>query len=216
MKVSRFGPKKRPDPSPEDEWLRQALLEAQEAELNATLQDAPPPYPHTAAYLRREKRQAKRTRREYRPRWQRFTQLAACLVLAVVLVAGGAVALEAAQREPVGIPSQDVTFSLSGTGSTEFTSSRFCPLTENGKFLHFSFTNTAQERATVIVVKEGWFHRISHPTRILVPPGETVAGSCALSNHAIYWFLVQSDMGGTVSGTLHAIQSDLEDLDDIE
>ena len=196
MKVSRFGPKKRPDPSPEDEWLRQALLEAQESDLNAALQDAPPPYPHTAAYLRREKRQAKRTRRKYRPRWQRFTQLAACLVLAVVLV--------------------DVTFSLSGTGSTEFTSSRFCPLTENGKYLHFSFTNTAQERATVIVVKEGWFHRISHPTRILVAPGETVAGSCALSNHAIYWFLVQSDMGGTVSGTLHAIQSDLEDLDDIE
>ncbi len=216
MKVSRFGPKKRPDPSPEDEWLRQALLDAQDADLKTTLQDALPPYPHTAAYLRREKRQAKRTRREYRPRWQRFTQLAACLVLAVVLVAGGAVALEAAQREPVGIPSQDVTFSLSGTGSTEFTSSRFCPLTENGKYLHFSFTNTAQERATVIVVKEGWFHRISHPTRILVAPGETVAGSCALSNHAIYWFLVQSDMGGTVSGTLHAIQSDLEDLDDIE
>lgn len=135
------------------------------------------------------------------------------MVLAVVLVAGGAVALEAAQREPVGIPSQDVTFSLSGTGSTEFTSSRFCPLTENGKYLHFSFTNTALERATVIVVKEGWFHRISHPTRILVAPGETVAGSCALSNHAIYWFLVQSDMGGTVSGTLHAIQSDLEHLE---
>ena len=42
MKVSRFGPKKRPDPSPEDEWLRQALLEAQESELNAALQDAPP------------------------------------------------------------------------------------------------------------------------------------------------------------------------------
>ena len=122
-------------------------------------------------------------------------------------------ALEAAQREPVGIPSQDVTSFLSGTGSTEFTSSRFCPLTENGKYLHFSFTNTAQERATVIVVKEGWFHRISHPTRILVAPGETVAGSCALSNHAIYWFLVQSDMGGTVSGTLHAIQSDLEHLE---
>ena len=109
MKVSRFGPKKRPDPSPEDEWLRQALLDAQDADLKTTLQDAPPPYPHTVAYLRREKRQAKRTRREYRPRWQRFTQLAACLVLAVVLVAGGAVALEAAaQREPVGIPSQDV------------------------------------------------------------------------------------------------------------
>ena len=58
MKVSRFGPKKRPDPSPEDEWLRQALLDAQDADLKTTLQDAPPPYPHTAAYLRREKRQA--------------------------------------------------------------------------------------------------------------------------------------------------------------
>lgn len=47
MKVSRFGPKKRPDPSPEDEWLRQALLEAQKVELNAALQDAPPPLsPH--------------------------------------------------------------------------------------------------------------------------------------------------------------------------
>ena len=49
MKVSRFGPKKRPDPSPEDEWLRQALLDAQDADLKTTLQDAPPPYPHTAA-----------------------------------------------------------------------------------------------------------------------------------------------------------------------
>ena len=169
MKVSRFGPKKRPDPSPEDEWLRQALLDAQDADLKTTLQDAPPPYPHTAAYLRREKRQravslAKRPRREYQPRWQRFTQLAACLVLAVVLVAGGAVALEAAQREPVGIPSQDVTFSLSGTGSTEFTSSRFCPLTENGKYLHFSFTNTAQRDGfTAFPIRPGSWLRLGKP-----------------------------------------------------
>ena len=42
MKVSRFGPKKRPDPSPEDEWLRQALLDAQDADLKTALQDAPP------------------------------------------------------------------------------------------------------------------------------------------------------------------------------
>ena len=216
MKVFRFGAKKRPDPRPEDEWLRKALLEAQDADLKTALQDAPPPYPHTAAYLRREKRQAKRTRWEYQPRWQRFSQLAACLVLAVVLLAGGAVALESAQREPVGIPSQDVTFALSGTGSTDFNSSRFRPLTENGKYLHFSFTNTAQEGANVIVKKEGWFHRLSSPTRIWVGPGETVAGSCEVSDHAIYWFLIQSEMGGPLSGTLHAIQSDLEDLDDIE
>ena len=100
MKVFRFGPKKRPDPRPEDEWLRQALLETQDADLKTALQDAPPPYPHTAAYLRREKRRAQRTRRDYTPRWRRFSQLAACLVLAVVLVAGGAVALESGRGKP--------------------------------------------------------------------------------------------------------------------
>ena len=210
MKVFHFEPKKRPDPRPEDEWLRQALLEAQDADLKTALQDAPPPYPHTAAYLRREKRQVQRARREHAPQWRRFSQLAACLVLAVVLVAGGTVALESAQREPVGIPSQDVTFALSGTGSTDFNSSRFRPLTENGKYLHFSFTNTAQEGANVIVKKEGWFHRLSSPARIWVGPGETVEGSCDLSDHATYWFLIQSEMGGPLSGTLHAVQSDTE------
>ena len=210
MKVFHFEPKKRPDPRPEDEWLRQALLEAQDADLKTALQDAPSPYPHTAAYLRREKRQVQRARREHAPQWRQFSQLAACLVLAVVLVAGGAVALESAQREPVGIPSQDVTFALSGTGSTDFNSSRFRPLTENGKYLHFSFTNTAQEGANVIVKKEGWFHRLSSPARIWVGPGETVEGSCDLSDHATYWFLIQSEMGGPLSGTLHAVQTDTE------
>lgn len=155
-------------------------------------------------------RQVQRARREHAPQWRRFSQLAACLVLAVVLVAGGAVALESAQREPVGIPSQDVTFALSGTGSTDFNSSRFRPLTENGKYLHFSFTNTAQEGANVIVKKEGWFHRLSSPARIWVGPGETVEGSCDLSDHATYWFLIQSEMGGPLSGTLHTVQSDTE------
>ena len=142
MKVFRFGSKKRPDPRPEDEWLRKALLEA--------------------------------------------------------------------QREPVGLPSQDVTFALSGTASGHFRSANFCPLTENGRYLHFTFTNTGVEKAMVTVMKEGWFHRVSRPATMWVDVGETSEGTCELSNKAIYWIQIRSDMSSPVSGTLHAVQSDTE------
>ena len=39
MKVFRFGSKKRPDPRPEDEWLRKALLEAQREPVGIPSQD---------------------------------------------------------------------------------------------------------------------------------------------------------------------------------
>ena len=208
--------------SQEERLLRQALLRAAEADDAQRLAGAPEPPPLSPAYQKWERKFLKNpahlAKKACRPRWQKALRTAACFLLLLGLLGGTVLIASPSARaavadymgyEVVGFdfPSQDLTIQLSGVGSGFYTSELFTCVEENGNALRYSFQNNGTDACYVSLSRCQWIGGQKRVTDlILVEPGETGGGTYENSGNGTYCVRIQSEMGGSISGSLKVLQ----------
>ena len=208
--------------SQEERLLRQALLRAAEADDAQHLADAPEPPPFSPAYQKWERKFLKNpahlSKKVHRPRWQKSLHTAACFLLILGLLGSTVLIASPSARaaladymgsEVIGFdyPSQDLTIQLSGVGSGFYTSEPFSCVEENGNLLRYSFQNNGTDACYVYLSKIRWIGGHQRVTElILVKPGETGGGTYEDPGNGTYCVRIQSEMGGSISGSLNVLQ----------
>lgn len=190
--------------------MRDALLEAAEAEYMQAAEESSAPAAFSPAYRCWEA--ALLFNRRTRPMGRRVAcwLLAAVLSLGAVLACSPAVRVMAAEGlglvSQVDLPSVNVTVKLGGVNGGDYRSATFACPAGNGSGIRYWYRNDSTAPSTVYLIRERCFLAPEVVDSIVVPSGAEGVGSYLGAEGRVFHIRITQLEGGDVAGALRAVQ----------